>query len=70
MINAEETTEIEYDGSGNYKAVILNYEDHSFVKCVIDKISLDFFSQNLNKINDLLSRTLIWKSFYDMVKDG
>lgn len=40
LINAEQITEISYNGSKGYKAVILNYEDHSFVKNVIDKPSL------------------------------
>ena len=59
-----------YNGSSGYKAIILNFDDHSFVKNVIDKESLSYFSNNLSQIKDLLSRTLIWKSFYDMVKDA
>ena len=29
-----------YDGSNNYKAILLNFEDHTFVKNVIDPVSL------------------------------
>ena len=31
---------------------------------------MDFFSNNLEKIKDILSRTLIWRSFFDMLKDA
>lgn len=37
---------------------------------VIDKPSLSYFSNNLNKIKDILSKTLIWGTFYGMIKDG
>jgi len=33
-------------------------------------VSLDFFKNNLHKVTDLLSRTLIWRAFFDMVRDG
>ena len=59
-----------YNGSSGYKAVILNYEDHSFVRNVIDKPSMSYFSNNLDKIKDILSKTLIWGNFYGMIKDG
>lgn len=50
--------------------VLLNYEDHTFVKNNIDETSRVFFADNLQKINDVLTRTLIWRSFFDMVKDA
>ena len=59
-----------YDGSHNYKAVLLNFEDHTFAKNVIDPVSLEFFIKNVNNIKDILSRTLIWRSFFEMVKDA
>lgn len=48
----------------------MNYEDYSFVKGALDNKSAEFFSKNLNSIQDLLSRSLIWRAFYDTVKDG
>ena len=45
----------------------LNSADETFIKVLIDDASLKFFQENLNKIPDELIRTLIWKSFYDMV---
>jgi hypothetical protein len=49
---------------------LLNFEDQTFAKNVIDPVSLNFFIENINNIKDLLSRTLIWRSFFEMIKDG
>lgn len=59
-----------YNGSHNYKAILLNYEDQTFAKNNIDPVSLDFFITHINNIGDILSRTLIWRSFFEMIKDG
>jgi len=36
----------------------------------LDSASRSFFANNIEKIRDVLSRTLIWRSFFDMVKDA
>ena len=59
-----------YDGSKGYRAILMNYEDHTFVKNNIDEVSREFFTNNLDKIDDILSRTLIWRSSFEMVKDA
>ena len=69
LLPVKETT-VEYDGSQHYEALLLNYEDYSFVKHLLDPHSTDYFSKNLSHIKDLLSRTLIWRAFYDMLKDA
>lgn len=40
------------------------------MKTVIDPYSNAFFQANLKNIKDVLTRGLIWKSFFDNVKDG
>jgi len=50
--------------------VLLNYEDHAFAKIIIDPISQEFFIKNILKINDILTRTYVWRNFYDMVMDA
>lgn len=71
LVKAEPKNYVKYNGSNKYKALLLNYEDHTFAKVIIDKDSLNFFSSgNLVKIKDTLTRTMIWRSFFDMVKDG
>lgn len=70
LLQPQEINEVSYDGSQGYKAILLNYEDHTFVKNNIDETSRQFFADNLSKVSDVLSRTLIWRSFFDMVKDA
>lgn len=70
LVLPQEETLVEYDGSRQYKAILLNFEDHTFAKNIIDPVSLDFFIKNINSIKDILSRTLIWRSFFEMVKDA
>lgn len=41
------------------------------MKANLDTNSINFFSSgNLVRIKDILTRTMIWRSFFDMVKDG
>ena len=54
----------------NYCALLPNQCDIGFIKVVFDKHSLQFFSRNLSLIKDSLSRLLIIRALYDMVKDG
>lgn len=63
-------TIISYDGSAGYKAILANYEDYSYIKLVLDIDSIEFFRNNLSKIQHSLSRSMIWRAFYDMVRDG
>jgi aminopeptidase N len=70
LVLPQEETVVEYDGSREYRAVLLNYEDHTFAKVIIDEVSLEFFKQNIWAIKDVLSRTLIWNSLWEMVRDA
>ncbi|EAS02858.2 peptidase M1 family aminopeptidase (macronuclear) [Tetrahymena thermophila SB210] len=71
LLQDQPETVITYDGSkGNYKALLLNYQDETFIKIAFDSHSIQFFKENLNKVDCELSRTLIWQAFYNMVRDG
>lgn len=70
LVLPQQETVAHYDGSKHYKGILLNFEDHTFAKNIIDPVSLDFFIKNINSIKDILSRTLIWRSFFEMVKDA
>ena len=69
LLDPQEINEIPYNGSQGYKAILLNYEDHTFAKSNIDTTSRKFFTDNLHLIDDVLTRNLIWRSFFEMVKD-
>ena len=71
LLNEAPETVLTYDASNNqYKAVLLNYGDWGFIKVLLDDVSIEFFKTHLHKIDDVMTRTLIWRSFFDMVRDG
>lgn len=52
------------------KAVILNYNDWAYFKWVIDRQSIDFLKTNLFKLNNLLTKQLVYRSLYDLTRDS
>jgi len=59
--------------------VLPNYNDETFIKVLLDPSSQAFFAKNLHKLSGTsieqikqveLTKTLIWRAFYDMVRDG
>lgn len=40
------------------------------MKIILDEYSSSFFLENLHKIQDNLSKGLIWRSLWDSVRDG
>jgi hypothetical protein len=53
-----------------YKAVLLNFNDRSHIKIELDEHSLKFFKDNITRIKDNLSKTMIWYAFFEMVRDA
>ena len=51
-------------------AVILNYNDWAYFKWVIDTKSVNYLKNNLHKINDLLTKQLVYRSVFDLVRDA
>lgn len=51
------------------QAIMLNYNDWSYTKVILDHESFKFFKENLNLIEDQLLRQMIYRSLYDMVRD-
>ena len=49
---------------------MLNHDDLSFVKTTIDEKSLKFLEDHLTLVDDPLFNSLVWKTYYDMVKEG
>ena len=55
---------VTYNGRGFYKAILLNFSDQAFIKIDLDDHSLKFFKENITRIKDKLSKTMIWYAFY------
>lgn len=70
VIPNQETSTIEYDGTKKIQAILLNYDDEAFIKVRIDHHSKEFFKSNLRNVKEELTRSLIWRSFWDMLRDG
>eukprot|EP01120_Amphizonella_sp_Union-15-10_P013798 TRINITY_DN649_c0_g3_i1.p1 TRINITY_DN649_c0_g3~~TRINITY_DN649_c0_g3_i1.p1 ORF type:complete len:725 (-),score=168.78 TRINITY_DN649_c0_g3_i1:516-2690(-) len=50
--------------------VFLNYNDHAFVKCLLDDKSELFARTHLEKLSDPFLRQLLWDAYYNMARDG
>jgi aminopeptidase N len=57
---SEELQTIIYDGSKGVRAVFVNDNDQAFLENYMDPQSLQFFMQNIAKIDDTVTRSLIW----------
>ena len=69
LVKNQPETVVEFKGK-DYVAALPNYGDESFIKICLDKQSLEFFKQNLNLVTDSGARILVWRAFYDMVRDA
>eukprot|EP00826_Nyctotherus_ovalis_P050124 TRINITY_DN6110_c0_g1_i5.p1 TRINITY_DN6110_c0_g1~~TRINITY_DN6110_c0_g1_i5.p1 ORF type:complete len:916 (-),score=330.64 TRINITY_DN6110_c0_g1_i5:132-2879(-) len=65
-----ETTIEKIKGMEAPVAVLLNVNDYSYSKVRLDIDSMHAFQKNLSKIKDNLTRMMIWRSYWDMVRDG
>lgn len=54
----------------SFVAILPNYKDETFIKVCLDADSILFFKQNLNTVKEAGARILIWRSFFDMVRDA
>lgn len=61
-------TTVTYDGSQKVKAILVNYNDQSFLENYLDPQSLQFFMENILLVNDDLTRALIWYNIAQMNK--
>jgi len=69
LLRNQEDTVVELKEK-DYVAALPNYGDETFIKICLDKESLAFFKENLNSVAESGARILIWRAFYDMVRDA
>lgn len=69
FILPQETTELHHFNGLKGNCVILNVEDWGYCKIVLDDKSLQVIRNSFMNIKDLLTRQLIWRALYDMVRD-
>ena len=49
--------------------VFPNYNDHGYAKVSLDTESVSFVRKNIDRIDDVLLRQLLWSSLWNMVRD-
>lgn len=70
VVPPTETFQLEVSTERKPAALLMNYDDEAFIKVRIDSHSTEVFKSNLKNIKQELNRTLIWKAFFDMVRDA
>lgn len=80
VLDAIETLDVTYDseqtqvkeaiGKPCPEFIFPNEGDFDYVKIELDPVSLKKTAENLNKINDPLTRQMIWHLFWEQVLDG
>lgn len=60
----------EFIGIACPELVFANYDDQDYVKLLLDEQSLTTVKTAINDIDNTLLRTMVWKSLWDMVRDG
>ena len=70
VVQAREETEFkELVGKKTPSCVILNAEDHGFVKVVVDPVSLPFLQTHLTSLPSSLTKQVTLRAIWDMVRD-
>ena len=70
-INPAEITELNLlHGVSCPDAIILNHNDWAYSKLLIDLKSLEFLKLNLNKIDSLLTKQMVYRAIFDMMRDS
>ena len=71
-INPEKSTDLThlFGGKRAPAAVIVNYNDWAYIKWVIDQTSLAYFKNHLHDIKDTLTKQMIYRSLFDLVRDA
>ena len=68
----EQVTEVQIPAElkeHEFVALLLNVGDHGYAKIVLDERSVQAFSEGLNKVEDQLTRHILWQYLWHMVLD-
>lgn len=71
IVKNQEETLIEFDvpTTENIAAIIPNYKDWTFAKIILDSVSLKWMFSNISKVEGELTRCVLWRSLFDMMRD-
>lgn len=66
----EQTAYYEFSRIKGAACVILNGDDHGYCKVKLDPVSVEWLKDNLNSLEDDLTRMIVWRSLWDSVRDA
>merc|ERR1711933_379004 len=69
ILQNQKETVVKYDGSKQVAMIIPNVGDLTFIKVLLDEQSLSVIMSNLHNIEDELTRSIVWRSLFEMVRD-
>jgi aminopeptidase N len=70
ILQNQKQTVVKYDGSKNVSMIIPNVGDLTFIKVLLDEQTLKNIMKNLHNIEDELTRSIVWRSLFEMVRDA
>merc|ERR1711971_910472 len=74
ILQNQQETVVEYDGSSGVCAVVPNVDDLTFIKIFLDHNTLEWLQDlstgGVNKLEDPLTRLIVWRSMFEMVRDA
>ena len=65
-----ELTPLDVDFKGPVRAIIVNHHDHSYAKIRYDEKTLATLTTEMYKIDDYLTRSILWRQLWLQVGDG
>lgn len=68
----DETTQVDISGlpaGFQFGAVNVNLDEHAYACVRFDPKSIDWYTENLSKVRDPVSRASIWRYFWRLVMD-
>jgi len=66
----EQLNKVEFDFNFPVKAIIINHGDHAYCKVRFDEKTLNCFENELYKIDEYLTRSVVWRQLWLLVMDG
>jgi len=70
LSNTKELTEVNLNYDGKVKAIVINHGLHTYAKVRFDDRSLKCFEKELCKIDEYLTRLMIWRNIWFQMLDG
>ena len=65
----EAFTSVDFDFKGPVQAIVINFDEHAYTKVKFDQKTIDNLERNLYKIEDALSRSMVWHQLWYQVMD-